>query len=558
MVILTVLSGVSLFLLIGTIAGGLYGARKMQKKASNAFEKITQESNKDREALNLKFSSLYETLSVLDKVHREDFVKLKHQLDEMQNASSLTYEKITAQIKALSEQQNSIAVSNAEAIKALSMEQREIQSKTEALFTEKTADLTELIEAIDSKSDSAFEKVYTAVDGLSTRQQSDAAAAIEKIQQLKEEQREIQSKTEALFTEKTADLTELIEAIDSKSDSAFEKVYTAVDGLSTRQQSDAAAAIEKIQQLKEEQREIQSKTEALFTDKTADLTELIEAIDSKSNSAFEKVYRKLNDNAEQQKEDKAEIGESFRQLKEDQNKCITNLEQNSAIKIAAIEKNLTQISNKSDLLADQCTTFSEYMTILKKESIDRFDLFLEKVNNDKSFYQEKFISFEASIKKLMTESETLRKEFTAITQAQTQIEVTHNKKTEEFKSLLELRLAGLLAALQLLETNLQKNNSSTQVKTEKAVVSSLPDNVSSNSLGKDKKKQNIYAPNGDEIRFTKQTDGKTISKTYRKGKLCFEILHSPWGVPEKGTMYAEDGKVLKYFEYDSNGQVKQK
>jgi len=487
MVILTVLSGVSLFLLIGTIAGGLYGARKMQKKASNAFEKITQESNKDREELNLKFSSLYETLSVLDKVHREDFVKLKHQLDEMQNASSLTYEKITAQIKALSEQQNSIAVSNAEAIKALSMEQREIQSKTEALFTEKTADLTELIEAIDSKSISAFEKVYTAVDGLSTRQQSDAAAAAEKIQQLKEEQREIQSKTEALFTEKTADLTELIEAIDSK-----------------------------------------------------------------SNSAFEKVYRKLNDNAEQQKEDKAEIGESFRQLKEDQNKYITNLEQNSAIKIAAIEKNLTQISNKSDLLADQCTTFSEYMTILKKESIDRFDLFLEKVNNDKSFYQEKFISFEASIKKLLTESETLRKEFTAITQAQTQIAVTHNKKTEEFKSLLELRLAGLLAALQLLETNLQKNNSSTQVKTEKAV----PDNVSSNSLGKEKKKQNIYAPNGDEIRFTKQTDGKTISKTYRKGKLCFEILHSPWGVPEKGTMYAEDGKVLKVFEYDSDGQVK--
>ena len=50
--------------------------------------------------------------------------------------------------------------------------------------------------------------------------------------------------------------------------------------------------------------------------------------------------------------------------------------------------------------------------------------------------------------------------------------------------------------------------------------------------------------------------GLVTSKTYRDGKLKFEIVHNEYGVPVNGKMFDVNGKVVREFKYGPDGQVK--
>lgn len=50
--------------------------------------------------------------------------------------------------------------------------------------------------------------------------------------------------------------------------------------------------------------------------------------------------------------------------------------------------------------------------------------------------------------------------------------------------------------------------------------------------------------------------GLVTSKTYRDGKLKFEIVHNEYGVPVNGKMFDANGKVVREFKYGPDGQVK--
>ena len=74
---------------------------------------------------------------------------------------------------------------------------------------------------------------------------------------------------------------------------------------------------------------------------------------------------------------------------------------------------------------------------------------------------------------------------------------------------------------------------------------------------KDGKLKSVVSDDGNErTDFSYGNDGLVTSRTYRSGKLKFEIVHGKLGNPISGKMFDPSGKVVKEFSYGPDGQVK--
>ena len=74
---------------------------------------------------------------------------------------------------------------------------------------------------------------------------------------------------------------------------------------------------------------------------------------------------------------------------------------------------------------------------------------------------------------------------------------------------------------------------------------------------KDGKLKSVFSDDGNErTDFSYGNDGLVTSRTYRSGKLKFEIVHGKLGNPISGKMFDPSGKVVKEFSYGPDGQVK--
>ena len=71
------------------------------------------------------------------------------------------------------------------------------------------------------------------------------------------------------------------------------------------------------------------------------------------------------------------------------------------------------------------------------------------------------------------------------------------------------------------------------------------------------KLESIVSDDGKETtNFSYGSDGLVTSRTYRDGKLKFEIVHGKLGNPLCGKMFGPSGEVVKEFSYSPDGQVK--
>ena len=74
---------------------------------------------------------------------------------------------------------------------------------------------------------------------------------------------------------------------------------------------------------------------------------------------------------------------------------------------------------------------------------------------------------------------------------------------------------------------------------------------------KDGKLKTVISEDGKErTDFSYGRNGLVTSRTYRDGKLRFEIVHSRFGNPLTGKMFGPSGDVVKEFSYGPDGQVK--
>ena len=71
------------------------------------------------------------------------------------------------------------------------------------------------------------------------------------------------------------------------------------------------------------------------------------------------------------------------------------------------------------------------------------------------------------------------------------------------------------------------------------------------------KLKSVVSPDGTErTDYTYEKNGTVTSRTYRGGKLKFEIVHNKFGVPLLGMMLDENGKCVRQFKYGPDGQVR--
>lgn len=74
---------------------------------------------------------------------------------------------------------------------------------------------------------------------------------------------------------------------------------------------------------------------------------------------------------------------------------------------------------------------------------------------------------------------------------------------------------------------------------------------------KDGKLKSVVSEDGKErTDFSYGNNGLVTSRTYRDGKLKFEIIHGKLGNPLSGRMFDSSGNVAKEFSYGPDGQVK--
>lgn len=73
----------------------------------------------------------------------------------------------------------------------------------------------------------------------------------------------------------------------------------------------------------------------------------------------------------------------------------------------------------------------------------------------------------------------------------------------------------------------------------------------------DRKRTVAVGQKGDAlcIEYDRRRDGSAVSRTYRDGKLVFEVVLSKFGAPQSGKMFGDHRKVLKKFTYGLDGQV---
>jgi len=60
---------------------------------------------------------------------------------------------------------------------------------------------------------------------------------------------------------------------------------------------------------------------------------------------------------------------------------------------------------------------------------------------------------------------------------------------------------------------------------------------------------------GQRTEYNHLKNGNAVCRTYRDGKLVFEVELSKYGSPQSGKMFGEHRKVLKRFTYGHDGQV---
>ena len=71
------------------------------------------------------------------------------------------------------------------------------------------------------------------------------------------------------------------------------------------------------------------------------------------------------------------------------------------------------------------------------------------------------------------------------------------------------------------------------------------------------KLKSVVSPDGvEKTDYSYAKNGTVTSRTYRNGKLKFEIIHNKFGVPLSGKMLDESGNCIREFQYGPDGQVK--
>lgn len=125
---------------------------------------------------------------------------------------------------------------------------------------------------------------------------------------------------------------------------------------------------------------------------------------------------------------------------------------------------------------------------------------------------------------------------------------------DEFKRTLKAEIAAAfdvcLAAIEQ-AVNLMESRLATVLGEMSNLVTGAKPKFKSGKL------ESVVSEDGKETtNFSYERDGLVISRTYRDGKLRFEIVHGKLGNPLRGKMFGPSGNVVKEFSYGPDGQVK--
>jgi hypothetical protein len=159
-----------------------------------------------------------------------------------------------------------------------------------------------------------------------------------------------------------------------------------------------------------------------------------------------------------------------------------------------------------------------------------------------------------AIKKDATSKGVVKSVSNNIAERVTSVEKHLTQIRNEFKKILKVEVAAAfdvcLAAMEN-ATNIMESRLATVLGEMSTLVTGAKPDF------KDGKLKSIVSDDGNErTDFSYANDGLVTSRTYRDGKLKFEIVHGKLGSPISGKMFDPSGKVVKEFSYGPDGQVK--
>ena len=158
------------------------------------------------------------------------------------------------------------------------------------------------------------------------------------------------------------------------------------------------------------------------------------------------------------------------------------------------------------------------------------------------FAEDNFTAWREALEAHNRELESIKNALEKLGDQQRFLDQKQSQKIQDLYTQLEILGSKTQSSLLLLES--QSSESALQ----KIAASGK---AAQNTLGKN----SFTTPSDEEVKFETKPDGKKIARTYRRGKLAFEIFFNEKGEPQEGKIYAGNGKLDRRFEY-VNGQVK--
>jgi len=228
-----------------------------------------------------------------------------------------------------------------------------------------------------------------------------------------------------------------------------------------------------------------------------------------------------------------------------------NAERNCAAITAKLDaefQNFEGKFNRIEFISDQCKVVDETLAAVKSHLESELAKLSEAQKLARESTDDNFKLWSELLEAQKTALDSLENDLEKIADGQVRRDEGQRVRMENIQADFEARLNGIQSSIQLLSLNI---NATAAKETAEQVKKSQKQTAGSES------RKSAFVPlNGEKTDFETLPDGKTVSRTYRNGKLIFEILLGRYGVPERGKMFSESGDLLREFKYGPDGQVK--
>ena len=284
----------------------------------------------------------------------------------------------------------------------------------------------------------------------------------------------------------------------------------------------------------------------------AELNSAIGASERKCTDKIQKVMTKLDaESAARESSISAAQSAVVAALGEAKTEFTASAERNCAAILGGINtgvRNFSEKLNRMEFISDQCKVLDETLAAVKLHLESELAKLSESQKLARESTDDNFQLWNELLEAQKTALDSLKNDLAKIADGQVRRDEGQRVRMENIQADFEARLNGIQSSIQLLSLNI---NATAVSETAEQVKKSQKQ-----TSGSESRKSAFVPRNGEKTDFETLPDGKTVSRTYRNGKLVFEILLGRYGVPEKGKMFSESGDLRREFEYGPDGQVK--